>query len=356
MSRKNFETTAVLTILGIILFLSGCTSIKTLISKQKLTKYNDSMFWKIEGKDSEGNPSQVYILATIPMGNNQLYPVPEEVMDAWNSATRIAGEIPSEDYPLFKRQLAEKVEEGILPETDEFRHNGKSLIDELSDEELDLSISLFGLSPTATLSYYQPWVMNLAVDNSPLVYSKNYYIPVHSYDFTFTGSNYENQETLSLLFTEKSSDFENDIMSPNKSYDYYFMKEAVSKGLTVEGLETLAEQLDYLSYGDWNFQLLLLKSKLKNIQQEKSDFDALYEAYLNADEEALSKCFFEDFDLNISMYPEYENYYNEMLYNRNKIWAEKIKNYLLQGGSTFIFADCIHFVGENSVFSYLKLK
>ena len=43
-----------------------------------------------------------------------------------------------------------------------------------------------------------------------------------------------------------------------------------------------------------------------------------------------------------------------MLTDRHSAWADKIKTWLAEGGSTFIFAGSAHFVGNDSVFFYLK--
>jgi uncharacterized protein YbaP (TraB family) len=40
--------------------------------------------------------------------------------------------------------------------------------------------------------------------------------------------------------------------------------------------------------------------------------------------------------------------------NRNKDWANDITEYLAQGGTTFIFAGTAHWVGNDSVFNYLR--
>ena len=52
--------------------------------------------------------------------------------------------------------------------------------------------------------------------------------------------------------------------------------------------------------------------------------------------------------------PLYQQYHDLVYTNRNKDWAEDITNYLNEGGTTFIFAGCAHWLGDDSVFHYLK--
>ncbi|MBO7486177.1 MAG: TraB/GumN family protein, partial [Spirochaetaceae bacterium] len=56
----------------------------------------------------------------------------------------------------------------------------------------------------------------------------------------------------------------------------------------------------------------------------------------------------------IAQNPLYKPYYKKMFDERNKKWADKIADYLKQGGKTFIFAGTGHFTGDNSVFSYMR--
>ena len=49
-----------------------------------------------------------------------------------------------------------------------------------------------------------------------------------------------------------------------------------------------------------------------------------------------------------------ESYYKAIMDDRNSAWAKKIDSWLREGGSSFVFAGCAHFIGDHSVFYYLK--
>ena len=82
----------------------------------------------------------------------------------------------------------------------------------------------------------------------------------------------------------------------------------------------------------------------------------LYEAYLANDAKKLESI------LTLSRMADeargefYRAYYNKLFTERNKAWADKILQYLDEGGTTFIFAGCGHFVGHDSVFANLEKR
>ncbi|MBQ3981413.1 MAG: TraB/GumN family protein, partial [Treponema sp.] len=65
--------------------------------KASLSKEKPRFFWKISGVDKNGNPSVVYIQGTIHVGSKELYPLDKEVLDAFNNADRVAGELSKDD-------------------------------------------------------------------------------------------------------------------------------------------------------------------------------------------------------------------------------------------------------------------
>ena len=80
----------------------------------------------------------------------------------------------------------------------------------------------------------------------------------------------------------------------------------------------------------------------------------LYNAYLTNDEKAIA-ALFEQSDADEEAQAAFYKEYHDMVYaNRNKDWANDITEYLAQGGTTFIFAGTAHWVGNDSVFNYLR--
>ena len=275
-----------------------------------LKKY-DSMFWEIDGSDKNGEKSKVYIAGTYHLSDERSFPLSEEIENAWNESDRFVCELSEADWDVFQAAVDKKVNESIILGTD------KSLVDELSPNELMIVSTLLGEEQTASLICYEPWVLNSIL--STLIMS------LTGLDFT-------------------------------KSYDYYFIQKAKSEGKSFEGLDSLETQVNLNSYGDWETQLQMLHqtiSSFEDLQAAIDEINLFYDAYLSGDAENFEKLYFDDIKKSIEEEPYYEDYIRELLDKRNELWAKKIAGYLEEGGSTFVFAGCAHFIGENSVFNYM---
>lgn len=275
-----------------------------------LKKY-DSMFWEIDGRDKNGEESKVYIAGTYHLSDERSFPLSEEIENAWNESDRFICELSDADWDVFQAAVDEKVNASVILGTD------KSLVDELSPNELMIISTLLGEEQTATLICYEPWVLNSIL--STLIMS------LTGLDFT-------------------------------KSYDYYFIQKAKSEGKAFEGLDSLETQVKLNSYGDWETQLKMLHqtiSSFEDLQAAVDEINLFYEAYLSGDAENFAKLYFDDVQKTIEEEPYYEQYIKELLDDRNELWAKKIAGYLEEGGTTFVFAGCAHFIGEKSVFNYM---
>ncbi len=307
---KNF--TAVISILTFAFMLVSCATTTSTGTKQKadLSKYPEAMLWELKGTDSQGNPSSVYILGTIHVADNRLYPLPNVVESAWKNADRIVGEISTDDWGRYTDEIQKRTIASLSKD--------KSVKDYLTDDENEFLTALLGAQTYASLSMFEPWVLN---------------------------------STLSTILLQSSGLF------AEQSYDVSFITKAHSAGIKMEGLDSLDTQLDILQYGNWDEQVLFLKDGIKslqNITEETMQLVSLYEAYLSADPDIFTALYTEELEEDIKQNPLYKDYYKKMFNDRNKKWAEKIADYLKQGGTTFIFAGAGHFTGDNSVFTYMQ--
>lgn len=305
---RNF--TAVISILICTLMLVSCATTTVTKQKAEFTKYPEAMFWELKGTDAEGNPSSVYILGTIHVADNRLYPLPAVVESAWKNADRIVGEISTDDWGRYAEEVQKRTIASLSKD--------KSVKDYLTDEENEFLLNMLGDSTYNTLTSFEPWVLSYS---------------------------------LSAVLLQSSGLF------AEQSYDMYLISKAHSQNKKMEGLDTLETQLDILQYGNWDEQVSFLKDGIKSIQnitEEITDLVSLYEAYLSADPEVFTAIYGEEIENEIAQNPLYKPYYKKMLDERNKKWADKIADYLKQGGKTFIFAGTGHFTGDNSVFSYMR--
>ena len=121
-----------------------------------------------------------------------------------------------------------------------------------------------------------------------------------------------------------------------------------------------------MQFGTYEEQLAVLKSML-TVLEDPTIFNlyinTLYEAYIAGDIEGVLRADEVGNDevekaSGVDKDPEFEEYskkYDEqLLTKRNRAWADKIKKCLNEGGETFIFAGCLHFIGKDSVFEFLR--
>ncbi|MBQ5451027.1 MAG: TraB/GumN family protein, partial [Treponema sp.] len=282
--------------------------------KASLSKEKPRFFWKISGVDKNGNPSFVYIQGTIHLGSEKLFPLDKEVLDAFNSADLLAGEISSEDMEKIQLYSMRLVQESFI------KAGGKKVSENLSEKEVESLKTLLG-GPLAfnMVDKAEPWVLSLALLGKTV------------------------QET-----TELTAEY---------SIDSYFLKLANEASRKVIGLDDLKSQFDILTFGTYEQQIVILKASIKEcseenyIQETKAELDSLYKAYLSDDLEMLATISQKSNEKEVSEYGDFGEEYQKQVYDkRNEDWAKDIKEFLENGGSTFIYAGAAHWVGKNSVF------
>lgn len=289
----------------------SCGSTKIERSKATLTREPERMFWKISGTDSKGNPSYVYILGTIHVGDEKLYPLQENIVNTFSNADRILGELSYEDITVnLQREIQNAMFKSVLP-------NGKSILNSFNESQKSILYERLGDKIVDSLSHFEPWALFTVVQN-----------------ISIANNNFNVQYGLDLNL-------------------YAF---ANKLGKSVNGLEELQYQLDIVAYGDYETQIQMIKDTLADAKDntEIKLLNELYASYLNNDVDKLEKIFFKNIEKDLKKNSLYKDYYKKVIYDRNENWAKKIDDLLNEGGTTFIFAGFLHFVGENSVFDIMK--
>ena len=307
MKKPYFRTALVLFATVTAFLFVSCASMPKATVEQK-----SRMFWTIEGTDKNGNPSKVHILGTIHVGDERLYPLPEEAMKAWASSTRLAGEISTEDIDNLQNEITS------LMIVSAATAKGRKVTDFLTEEQKQAAIKCLGEASVKQMEKFEPWVLNTMVSN-----------------FAYSDSG----------------------LSAEKGVDMYLMADARKNGRKWEGLDTLQTQLDIIVFGDYDTQLTMLKDVLDDIAEPEDVYDyinRLYNAYLAGSTKDVALLETEETEESVEKAGFYEQYYKQLIPERNKKWAKTIKQWLWEGGETFIFAGCAHFSGDQSVFVYLK--
>ncbi len=306
-------------ILALALMISGIfVSISCKSTSFAEPEMKERMYWSICGTDSKGNPSTVHILGTIHVGDERLYPLPSQVMDDFENADRLVAEISSEDMDALQGELIKSLITNLI------KAQGRNVMNELSESELETLFSVLDETIARPLGMYEPWLLT---------------------------------NTISVFQYASCG------LDATKGVDQFLMDKAKKDGRSWEGLDTLQLQIDVMQFGTYEEQLAVLKSillVLENPEIFNNYINNLYEAYLAGDEKAMLEADEDEEELmgeSDPMLEEYSKNYNEaLLTKRNKAWAEKIRGYLNDGGETFIFAGSMHFLGKDSVFSFLGKK
>lgn len=317
------NTKKILSLLSICILVFSLFSCETVKAPKipELTKYDDLMFWEINGADSNGKLSTIYVLGTIHVGDERLYPISQDIANAYGKADRIYGEISTEDWKMVVNKTAKRMEESMAEAKAIENERGFSWFETLSPEQQKYLEENINKAVLDSQKSNMPWVINSVVSETATV-----------------GAG----------------------LNANYAYDTHFITISNNLGIEMIGLDEIDVQIDIMSYGDIDFQTKLLTDTLDELIQDKNavinETITLYETYLTGDAEKLASCLFDEMKEEIKENPGMEGYYNALFVDRNTNWAETFSQLLYEGGVTFVFAGSGHFVGKDSVFEIMKEK
>ena len=100
--------------------------------------------------------------------------------------------------------------------------------------------------------------------------------------------------------------------------------------------------------------LLIKKHCTTTKEQSAAALEEQYEAWKTGDTERLCELTYDYSGLTDEEKPIMEKYYQQFVIDRNKIMAEKAKEYLEQDYQVFFIAGVSHFVGDDGIPELLK--
>ena len=313
----------ILSLLSIFILVFGLFSCETVKAPKipELTKYDDLMFWEINGADENGKLSTIYVLGTIHVGDERLYPISQDIANAYGKADKIYGEISTEDWKVVVNKTAIRMQESMAEAKAIENERGFSWFETLSPEQQKYLEENINKAVLDSQKSNMPWVLNSVVSETATV-----------------GAG----------------------LNANYAYDTHFITISNNLGIEMIGLDEIDVQIDIMSYGDIDFQTKLLTDTLDELIKDKNavinETITLYETYLTGDAEKLAACLFDEMEEEIKENSGMEGYYNALFVDRNTNWAETFSQLLYEGGVTFVFAGSGHFVGKDSVFEIMKEK
>lgn len=245
--------------------------------------------------DDEGHRN--WLLGTVHSEDPRLLEFPEPLLDALKQADRLALELVPNSGMLEKLQEAMHYDEGRLQNV---------LPPDLYEEAARILDEHYGVGEPATRRM-RPWAVAMTLSMPP----------------PETG-----------LFMDLALSFR-----------------ASGLGLDVVALETLDEQLTFLTGLSEEGQIDLIRMAVEDFDQMRALFDELVTAYLEGDLEQLERISDEQLE---GVDEAVVRHFNEVgLKQRNHIMVERAKPYLEQGDS-IIAVGALHLPGEEGLIRLLE--
>lgn len=132
--------------------------------------------------------------------------------------------------------------------------------------------------------------------------------------------------------------------------DLFFHEQAVRDGKTVEGLETVDEQINYVvSMADGREDEFVAYS-LKEMKNIREQFESLADAWRTGDMEKLDQIMIAD------LQARWPKLYKKLISDRNRNWLPRIDAYQKTPGTEFVLVGVGHLVGPDGIVEALRKR
>lgn len=258
------------------------------------------LFW-----ETKTPGAKVYLLGSMHLATADIYPLRDEIMQAFAEADRLVVELDvtgSNQLAIQQRML----ERGMYP-------TGKSLRDELSPatwKVLAERLEANGMPPELMQSM-KPGLVVTALSTVEMI-------------------------KLGL--------------DPQQGVDRYFLDRARG-GKPIVELETVDRQLDVLL--DFPKPDLVVRQSLGQLADLDAILEELVYVWKRGDASALSKLLIED---ELDEHPEYRELHRRMFDDRNREMTDRILAMQGQGGTYFVVVGAGHLVGDMGIINLLRQR
>lgn len=261
----------------------------------------ESLFWKVESETAT-----VYILGSIHLASDDLYPLPFHIENAFNKS----------DYLVVEVDITNIDQNEILQliATHGQLENGRTLstvIPESTYESVKNEFSEYGIN-ILQFERVNPWVVAITLSQLQMI------------KFGFR---------------------------PEYGVDLYFLSD-VHDDMEIIELETGAEQISIFSDLSMELQILLLEDFLYDLTLPREHIRDLFDAYKRWDAAWIRDFIFES----VGKHPELQPLYEKLLDDRNVKMAKKIDSFLRNEGTYFVVVGAGHLFGETGIIELLRKK
>jgi len=270
------------------------------LSQGHASGHQKSFLWKVGSKSAS-----VYILGSLHALKGEMYPLPEEMEDAFSKSDVLVVEANINDLPP----------EGILGMLEGALYTGnEGLEGHLSKETYEIAktrLSRFGM-PIEFFDKSKPWFLALMITAL---------------------------EMQRLGF------------DPEYGIDNHFLKKAAGGKRIIE-LESVTYQMNLLSALSERDQESFLLYSLKDLDILAREMDTLTKVWNAGDADALESIVAKGAQENPRIIPIYE----KLVYERNTTMASRIEGFVKAGGRYFVVVGAGHLVGKKGIIELLKRK
>lgn len=283
-------------------YKSGRREIAASSSSQTYAEKKQKCFlWKVESKSGT-----VYLLGSIHVAKEGLYPLNEKIERAFNNSEALAVEVNINDEEILNNQLS-IMKKAVYPDNETLKQNLSSQTYEL----LKVKLKQFSL-PIEALEQYKPWYLATILEGlelQKLGYDANYGIDIH-----FLRRAQGVKEVLEL-----------------ESWDYQInLFDSFSK----------QEQELFLSY------------TLKDMDELEKTVDEVLDLWLKGDAKTMETLLFEQ---GVDE-QELASLFEKLFYERNRKMCVKIEEFLKTYKDYFVIVGAGHLVGKQGMIELLKEK
>lgn len=256
-----------------------------------------SPIWKIS-KDGK----ILYIGGTIHFLAKEDYPLPKEFDEAYSKATKLVFEtdLSKLNSPQFQQAMLQRM---IFTDG----RNLKQVLNEKTISQLDVYLKSRGI-PLAGMLNFKPSMVSLTI-------------------------------TVAELQRLKLAD---------AGVDQVFFKKALEDKKSLEELETVEQQLEYLVNMGKGNEDEMIRYTIKDLEELPKILKSMKDAWRLGNDSEL-------YNLGIKPFKkDFPEIYKSILVDRNKLWISQIENFLKDDTIEFLLVGALHLVGEDGVIEMLK--
>ena len=248
--------------------------------------------WKVAGASNS-----VYLLGSIHLLRSQDYPLPTVLDDAYDDAEVLIMEIDMDDMDPFAAQTAFTTY-GVLQDDTTLRDlMGNDLYQQAITAADAIDIPLDMLNKT------EPWYAAM---------------------------------TIEIMMLSRIG------FNPALGIEMYMMSKAISDGKTIEGFETVEEQIQFLDGMSLQAQQEMLLSTLEESAKLSEMMDDLIEAWRHGDVASLETGMLDEL-------AKHEELNKVLVTDRNSRWVGQIESLLDDDDDYLVIVGALHLIGPGGV-------